>query len=635
MNVRSTKSGARGGRGTPHVPGVGDIASSVLAITTSRDFSKMIQSKRPNCCSLTRVTTDPFSWKRSASAKTSQLEAAVADLLRHSNLQDLSHYRPSQTPSSSYSRQVQSVGLPTEGVTMAMTRENSQDPDTEPELISAPMGSLFEVTKLRNLRSNLPMQLPLASGVEDDVISRGLLPLEEAEKLFEFFSRRMNHFLWGGISLVHSDLASTRRSSSLLSTAILVVAALHIPGRNDIFDTCYATFVSTLSSTTFRRYHSLDDIRGLAIGAFWLSDLSWMLSGLAVRIATEMDLHHSLRKLLRGKLDQFDGAQLWYLLYVCDHHFSIAYNRPAVIHDSEGIANFAEYLQNPSAGPGDVRLIAQVALFQSLTNAYYMFGTDVEQPLREADFRFLRHFNIEIETWRMEWEPQSGMHHTVIGLNDWLLTNYIADNPYVGTYPSKGVVLHYYFAKFHLNSLSLRAIASDANLSIDRREAANTAISSAMATLNMVLHEPDIRQALVGVPLFTHTMVAFSAVFLLKVAWKWGSAPLNIDHHQVLGLVQDVIDVLSNVKASEKHLTYHIANGLKKMLAKFRSREVGASSNFDFAMKAMDVVEKACLTSESALQSVEGFGVDFPETWNEFPVSLDFFPVSFPQLPHE
>ena len=114
----------------------------------------------------------------------------------------------------------------------------------------------------------------------------------------------------------------------------------------------------------------------------------------------------------------------------------------------------------------------------------------------------------------------------------------------MGTYPSKGVVLHYYFAKFHLNSLSLRAISSDANLSIDRCEAANTAISSAMATLNMVLHEPDIRKALVGVPLFTHTMVAFSAVFLLKVAWKWGSAPLNIDHHQVLGLVQDVIDVL-------------------------------------------------------------------------------------------
>lgn len=288
-----------------------------------------------------------------------------------------------------------------------MTRENSQEPEAEPELVSAPMRSLFEVTKLRNLRSNLPKQLPVGDEVQDDVISQGLLSLEEGDMLFNFFSQRMNHFLWGGIALVHVDLASVRRSSTLLSTAILAVAALHIPGRNSIFDVCYSAFVTVLSNSTFTRYHTLDEIRGLAIGAFWLSDLSWMLSGLAVRIATEMGLHQSLRKMLRGKSDQFQRAQLWYLLYVCDHHFSIAYNRPPVIHDDEGIANYQQFLQHPSAGPGDIRLIAQVALFLTLTNASRRFGSDIEQPLEEADFRLLRSFNIDIETWRMEWEPKS------------------------------------------------------------------------------------------------------------------------------------------------------------------------------------------------------------------------------------
>jgi hypothetical protein len=203
----------------------------------------------------------------------------------------------------------------------------------------------------------------------------------------------------------------------------------------------------------------------------------------------------------------------------------------------------------------------------------------------------------------------------------------LEDNPYVGTYPSKGVVLHYYFAKFHLNSLSLRAIASDANLSLDRREAANTAISSAMATLNMVLYEPDIRTALVGVPLFTHTMVAFSALFLLKVAWKWSSAFLNIDQRQVLGLVHNVIDIMSGVKASDKHLTAHIANGLNKILAKFRSRESGAPLHFDPNINGIGITENQGLGQEPATNSFETFGLDFPETWDEFPNSLDFFPV--------
>ena len=113
-------------------------------------------------------------------------------------------------PAMSHSKQV-----PPE-VPTAMTRENSQDPDTEPELVSAPMGSLYEVTKLRNLRSHI-QKYPESrmTMLEEDFISRGIIPLEEAERLFHLFFNTMNQFLWGGISLVHSDLTSVRRSSSL------------------------------------------------------------------------------------------------------------------------------------------------------------------------------------------------------------------------------------------------------------------------------------------------------------------------------------------------------------------------------------------------------------------------------------
>jgi hypothetical protein len=335
----------------------------------------------------------------------------VADLLRQNNLQALSHYGSSPLVVSPLFHPEISLGPRADAATMdmSMTRENSQDPEAEPELVSTPMQSLFEVTKLRNLRSSLPNQPPPVNGAEDDVISRGLLPLEEAENLFAFFNQRLNHFLWGGIALVHPNLASVRRSSSLLSTAILAVAALHISGRDDIFDICYSAFITVLSNTTYNRYHNLDEIRGLTIGAFWLSDLSWMLSGHAVRIATEMGLHQSLQKMLRGKSDQFERAQLWYLIYVCDHHFSIAYSRPPVIHGSEGITGYERFLQHPSAGPGDIRLLAQVVLFLMLTNASHQFGSDIEQPLEESDIRLLRIFNIEIDTWRIKWEPKSGM----------------------------------------------------------------------------------------------------------------------------------------------------------------------------------------------------------------------------------
>jgi hypothetical protein len=165
---------------------------------------------------------------------------------------------------------------------MAMTRENSQERSGVGEagddaLIAAPMGSLYEVTKLRNLRSNPRGYFEHGTTApvdENDFISSGEISLGEAEEMFQVFDRSLNQYLWGGIVLVHKDLLSVRRSSSLLLAAILTVTALHIPGKSSTFDICYAEFLDLVSHSMLDRYHTLDGIRGLCIGAFWLSDVS-------------------------------------------------------------------------------------------------------------------------------------------------------------------------------------------------------------------------------------------------------------------------------------------------------------------------------------------------------------------------
>jgi len=162
---------------------------------------------------------------------------------------------------------------------MAMTRENSQEPDhNDPKtstIVTDPMGSLYEVTKLRNLRSNPHSRSrQYNTSIDDDLISCGKVTVQDAEQLFQYFSKYLNAYLWGGIALVHSDLMAVRHSSSLLLVAILTVSALHVPGMEDVFDVCYAEFVELICDSMLDRYHTLDGIRGLTIGAFWLSDLS-------------------------------------------------------------------------------------------------------------------------------------------------------------------------------------------------------------------------------------------------------------------------------------------------------------------------------------------------------------------------
>lgn len=120
-------------------------------------------------------------------------------------------------------------------------------------------------------------------------------------------------------------------------------------------------------------------------------------------------------------------------------------------------------------------------------------------------------------------------------------------------------------------------------MSPERRKRANIAIESAIATLQVCLDERDIQRALVGVPLYLHSMITFAAVFLLKIAAKScsngsnlglsqhssiASAGLLVDARYVRVLVGRIVEMMveCSQRASERHLSHHIARGLRKML---------------------------------------------------------------------
>ena len=432
---------------------------------------------------------------------------------------------------------------------------------------------------------------------------------------------------------------------------------------------------------------ALDNVRALSIAAFWLPDLSWKLSGHAVRIATELNVHQSFRKALmstpvgsklteseRMKREQerkfhYERVRLWYLLYVCDHHFSIAYGRPPVIcysqHEAIRDEGYERYLTSDLCKEGDFRVVSQMALFVVLERIYEyfageiseggivkeeaLFGTDsadssedeedsqvddqedtgadktnggrdvVSQDKSESGtskkrkLEMIKHnkkkrrkttkrniveeFSKELDDWRENWCIR------------------LRKNAYVGDYPAKGVQLHYHFAKLQLNSLALRGVTSLAtnvrsssdiisNFSPQRIAMARLAIESARHVLTTILTVEEIRVCLIGVPLYVHTMIAFAAVFLMKVASRWSSVSSIEDLvnpvDDVWKLVEKVVGVLRDVArggnrevvpkegkgkgnkkptkegpslrgAGEMHIVWYIAGGLEKMMRSCRA----------------------------------------------------------------
>lgn len=74
-----------------------------------------------------------------------------------------------------------------------MTRENSLEPAPNGEgngavTVEEPMNSLYEVTRLRNIRSNqtnTTRPQPESQAELDDFISRGVISEQEAEELYQ------------------------------------------------------------------------------------------------------------------------------------------------------------------------------------------------------------------------------------------------------------------------------------------------------------------------------------------------------------------------------------------------------------------------------------------------------------------
>lgn len=535
---------------------------------------------RTRCLSIMTMYLTTRSWKAQTTGEVGLLRAAVEHLLQHTQQPGLATFAttdPSPAlsgPSGSGYRNVHRTSVAPD-----MSRENTPQPaENDPSgLVTAPMRSLYELTKLKNLRHNAGWK-PKSSLIHDDFISQGVVSIEEAEFLFTRFMDINNKLLWDGGLLLHQNLDSVRRGSTMLAAAVLTIGALHTPGQTEAFHESYDIFVSLVCGSSLSRNHSLDDIRALCIGAFYLANLSWKLSGQATRIAAEIGLHQAFQKLVKGDDSQHVRVGLWYATYVCDHQFSIAHGRPPAAVDDDSTRNLERFMQGTSASHGDARLAAQVALFAILTEAYVAFGSDSDRPLEGNDIDQLRVYNVAIDQWRVKWQPRS------------------KDCLTLGSYPSKALVLYYNFARFQLNSLALRGITppgvGDTGpsrlVSLEHREAANTAIAAATSTLTLVLEDNDLRRSFLGVPIFTYTMVAFCATFLLKMAATWGkygsqlemeytvgTNPLwpMVNTTQIVMLVQRSADMLAGIaeNLNERHLAGHIATGMLEMLQQFHA----------------------------------------------------------------
>ncbi|TDZ32579.1 Transcriptional activator of proteases prtT [Colletotrichum spinosum] len=442
-----------------------------------------------------------------------------------------------------------------------------------------PIKSLYEIAGLESLR---PRQLYSASRSHAksttgqpprDLVSLGKIEAEVANRLVRKFLDQTDHYLYG-TNAGYADVDSVRRASPLLFAAICTVSALHEPGGESLFQTCNLELRKLIQKLVFASQISTADFQGLCIASFWLSDVSWSVSGLAIRRAMEFQLGKSFdlvvgndnvrsvtnRMQLRSRGEALDCLRVWYLFYVCDHHLSILYSRPSSFGKQVSVVKWELYLQALPETRTDTRLSSQLELLSILDQVTGLFGTDVHVGIPASFHLQLTGFNHRLDQWVMTWTDRYKPHDKI------------------GMFPFKSLMLHYHFAKLFVSSHVFRSDDGSKALPSDCTDVAQVAVSSARAIVELTANDPDIKIGLVGMAHYCHTMIAYACSFLLKLATS-RQYDLGLDQNDTFRAIRDVAVMCESAQCTRFHLLHWMGAGLRQLVAKCEAAMVGPSGN--------------------------------------------------------
>lgn len=363
--------------------------------------------------SLQTLMSEDSKWKSSVTKDVTAMYASLEQVLQALQLPRLPDLQTStQDPAIFYDQADHENGDDDED----QSYDNSPKvtPVTD-NLSHVPIESLYQITGLRSLKAAEGVtedQSRICKQLRDaDFISRGIVKIEDAEELAKFYLARLDPHIYH-LAGDYSDLESFRNRSPTLTACVLTVAALHDTSRSALYPTCSKEYRRLVANAMFERKIDMEYLRALVIGSYWLSDISWTLSGYAIRRASEFHLrqcYHTIADSVRSPTNfeqaklqaAMDGIRVLYLLYICDHHLSILYGRSSIMRDNENyIIGWESYLNCPLATDSDRRITGQICLLYLMSQMREAFGPeDTTSVLPSSAATKIAGFERDLDDW--------------------------------------------------------------------------------------------------------------------------------------------------------------------------------------------------------------------------------------------
>ncbi|KAJ6531569.1 fungal-specific transcription factor domain-containing protein [Mycena vulgaris] len=400
--------------------------------------------------------------------------------------------------------------------------------------------------------SILPLRrLMIERQVQPEMLS--FVSTDEVVDLFNIFFEHVNmhsNLLDGDF---HTPSLVCSRSPFLLTT-ICAISSKFYDTNPELHPKLTDMAKKLAFSVPARGYKSLEIVQAYLLLALYgcgaveryEQDKTWLLLGMAIRMATDLNLHRKTATAVsddseEGRARDYEvhnRERTWLLCFCLDRSFSAQMGKPYSIKEDFVIRNAQQWSRAPVAIVTDSALAGYVDLQRMISRSLDLLysGTDTPSGLLEnCDYLLvIKTFEAQIIASRQHWEAiaaaasERSMHH----------------------YRNHMSQFYYHYAMLVLNSFGLQNALERAPLDIGHFF--TRCHSSAIACAVLVRDHLGPRGFMKYSPDSHFVQTSYAVLSLLKLIRPEFQAFLEHEQ-QTISLVKDVADVLENIAANPLH----------------------------------------------------------------------------------
>ncbi|KAF9467566.1 fungal-specific transcription factor domain-containing protein [Collybia nuda] len=233
-----------------------------------------------------------------------------------------------------------------------------------------------------------------------EILVHGLVAPEDVDKLFEIFYNRVNPFISLLDPVLHTP-ASTFARCPFLFTVICAISSRYYTEKSEIYPIAMHFAKHSAANALIDGWKSVELCQAYILMSIyavparrWEEDRSWLYTGLAIRIATDLNLHQvSTTKPQTEKQEReiLNRTRVWMICFNLDRSTATQFGKPSTIKEDYIMRNAENwYRKSKYSHPYDIHLCAYSALLRIVARFHDEIFSDPSAPTglnKQVDFR--------------------------------------------------------------------------------------------------------------------------------------------------------------------------------------------------------------------------------------------------------